>query len=197
MLRGALTYDSYWDGFVLDQNGGYMYASGDNDALARDPLNHALPLLFYAPQATRGGIRMAVSSTHNKMYSGGRLPKASFGFGLGYQTGKDSATALDRGDWCCYPSDLELWILNAAMRYVLVTRDWGFLAELIETAWGEITMADALWRINHHLFEVESADGGVGLGPHGLLRMLTMDYNGTCNYCMLSFRTAKVCCGLS
>lgn len=62
MLRGALTYDSYWDGYTLDQNGGYMYGSGDNDAVARDPLNHALPLLYLAPQATRGGIRM-VSST--------------------------------------------------------------------------------------------------------------------------------------
>ena len=72
MLRGALTYDSYWDGYILDQNGGYMYADGDNDAMARDPLNHALPLLFYAPQATRGGIRMAVSSTHNVVFSGGR-----------------------------------------------------------------------------------------------------------------------------
>lgn len=177
MLRGALTYDSYWDGYALDQNGGYMYASGDNDAMARDPLNHALPLLFYAPQATRGGIRMAVSATHNVVYRGGRIPKATFGYGLGYETGDDHASALDRGGWCCYPSDLELWILNAAMRYVVVTRDFDFLAEPVKSAWGEIVMADALWQITHHLFEVESVDGGVGLGPHGLLKMLTMDYN--------------------
>lgn len=145
--------------------------------LRTDPLNHALPLLFYAPEATRGGIRMAVSSTHNVVFSGGRIPKATFGFGLGYQKGKDSAAALDRGGWCCYPSDLELWILNAAMRYVLVTRDFEFLAEPVQSAWGEIAMADALWKITHHLLEVESVAGGVGLGPHGLLRMLTMDYN--------------------
>eukprot|EP01043_Picozoa_sp_COSAG02_P008023 COSAG02_NODE_249_length_27097_cov_30.179155_12_plen_805_part_00 len=177
MLRAALTYDSYWDGYVLDQNGGYMYASGDNDAMARDPLNHALPLLFYAPHATRGGIRLAVSSTHNVVFTGGRIPKATFGFGLGYEAGSDKATASDRAGWCCYPSDLELWILNAAMRYIVVTRDFNFLIEPVKSAWGEITMADALWKITHHLLEVESVDGGVGLGPHGLLRMLTMDYN--------------------
>lgn len=177
MLRAALTYDSYWQGHVLDQNGGYMYASGDNDAMARDPLNHALPLLFYAPKATRGGIRMAVSSTHNVVFAGGRIPKATFGWGLGYQAGNDKAPALDRAGWCCYPSDLELWILNAAMRYIMVTRDFNFLAEPVKSAWGEIAMADALWKITQHLLEVESVDGGVGLGPHGLLRMLTMDYN--------------------
>ena len=119
----------------------------------------------------------AVSATHNVIFSGGRFPKATFGFGLGYHAGKDSAAALDRGSWCCYPSDLELWILNAAMRYVLVTRDFGFLVEPVKSAWGEIAMADALWKIAHHLMEVEAVDGGVGLGPHGLLRMLTMDYN--------------------
>ena len=176
-LRAALTYDSYWDGHMLSQNGGYLYESGDNDAMARDPLNHALPLLFYAPQATKGGIRAAIASTHNTHWHGGRIPKATFAFGLGYQSGNEHAKALDRGGWCCYPSDLELWILNAAVRYVLVTRDWAFLVEPVKTTWGEIKTGDALWKITQHLFEVPSSAGGVGLGRHGLLKMLTMDYN--------------------
>ena len=91
------------------------------------------------------------------------------------QSGNEHAKALDRGGWCCYPSDLELWILNAAVRYVLVTRDWAFLAEPVKTTWGEIKTGDALWKITHHLFEVPSSAGGVGLGRHGLLKMLTMD----------------------
>jgi hypothetical protein len=174
-LRAALTHDSYWGGSTLDQNGGYMYRAGD--AGVRDALNHVLPLLFYGANATRSGICMAVASTHNKMFSGGRMPKATFGFGLGFGVGKDSAAAKDRDGWCCYPSDLELWILNAAIRYVLITRDFEFLAEPVRSIWGITTMADALWRIVHHLMEVPSADGGVGLGPHGLLKVLTMDYN--------------------
>ena len=53
MLRGALTYDSYWDGYTLDQNGGYMYASGDNDAQARGECNNAITLALLAASLTR------------------------------------------------------------------------------------------------------------------------------------------------
>jgi hypothetical protein len=68
----------------------------------------------------------------------GRIPKATFGVGLGYPASGQGPTG--RGSWCCFPSDLELWVLNAAARYVLVTRDWGFLAEPVATAWGELPM---------------------------------------------------------
>ena len=161
---------------MIVRTGSYMYSDGDGQT-ARDPLNHALPLLFFAPNATKSGIRVAIASTHNTHWRGGRIPKATYGFGLGFAVGNDQASAHDRDAWCCYPSDLELWILQAAVRYVLTHRDWAFLTESVRSTWGEIKVADALWRISHHLLEVPSAQGGVGLGPHGLLKVLTMDYN--------------------
>ena len=161
---------------MIVRTGSYMYSDGDGQT-ARDPLNHALPLLFFAPNATKSGIRVAIASTHNTHWRGGRIPKATYGFGLGFAVGNDRASAHDRDAWCCYPSDLELWILQAAVRYVLTHRDWAFLTESVRSTWGEIKVADALWRISHHLLEVSSSQGGVGLGPHGLLKVLTMDYN--------------------
>ena len=43
--RGAMSYDSFWQGFLINQAGVYQYYNGFQGAI-RDPLGHVAPLVF-------------------------------------------------------------------------------------------------------------------------------------------------------
>jgi len=156
LLRASLTFDSFFGAHVLNQNGNYQYQWGQNIAL-RDPLNHVMPLLYTAPKFVREQIAMAVATSSKD----GQLP---YGVGnFGQLIPNDS-------------SDIGLYALNAAARYVLATGHADFLREVIRTPWGSLEVGDALWKMA--LWYMTDGDaGGCGLGPHGMIRMHGGDYN--------------------
>jgi len=106
-----------------------------------------------------------------------------------------------------HPSDLEIWTLGAAARYVLSTRDASPLfqnATRNQSSHGEAGPAggpqlaapaplhEALWMLFRRLVEV------IGTGPHGLLRMLHMGECSAmqCNamQCKASYRDCTCAC---
>ena len=156
LLRASLTFDSFFGAHVLNQNGNYQYQWGQNIA-TRDPLNHIMPLLYTAPKFVREQIAMAVATSSND----GQLP---YGVGnFGQIIPNDS-------------SDIGLYALNAAARYVLATGHAGFLREVIRTPWGSLEVGDALWKLARW-YMTDGDAGGCGLGPHGMIRMRGGDYN--------------------
>jgi len=158
-LRSALTYDSFFQEHILSQGAPYQYIAGLQGA-ARDPLQHALPLIFTDPSTVREIIRY----TLKEIQPDGSIPYGIVGSGAPMP--------------CRYrPSDLELWLLWLASEYVLATRDKDFLDERVsaypgrETSPNDKTVGELLMRAYVRI----TVD--IGAGKHGLMRSFNGDWN--------------------
>jgi len=159
-LRSSLTYDDYFHEHILNQNGIYQYAWGFQGA-ARDPLQHCLPFLFSDPDIVKTVLRY----TLKEVRPDGSIPYGMVGHGVVAPMVSDNS------------SDMPLWLLWTASEYVLATRDTAFLDLEIPT-WplygptaGKERVGKLLERCYRH--EVD----GVGVGAHGVMRMLADDWN--------------------
>jgi hypothetical protein len=162
-LRSSFTYDDCFREHIVSQGSVYQYCFGFQGA-ARDPLQHALPLVFGESRLAKEVLRYTLKSQGGD----GALPWAITGHG---------STVPTR--WP--PSDLDLWLLWLASEYVLATRDSAFLDERLTTYpshpkdpfGGPLhTVREKLDRAYRHLVET------VGTGKHGLLRGHSGDWNG-------------------
>ncbi len=158
-LRSGLTFDSFFGEHILSQGAGYQYLAGLQGA-ARDPLQHVLPFIFTDPSIVREVLRY----TLKEIQPDGSLPYGIVGSGVPMP--------------CIYrPSDAQLWLLWLASEYVLATRDKAFLEEKIPAAprtqahSDDPTVLDLLSRSYVHLTST------IGVGQHGLLRLLNGDWN--------------------
>jgi cellobiose phosphorylase len=159
-LRSSLTYDDFFQEHILNQNGFYQYVMGFQGA-ARDPLQHSLPFLFSDPDIVKGILRY----TLKEVRSDGSIPYGMVGRGMVAPMVADNA------------SDLPLWLLWTASEYVLATRDKGFLDEQIPS-WplhGATQKTDSVRNLLANCYRHQVAD--VGVGEHGVARMLNDDWN--------------------
>jgi hypothetical protein len=159
-LRSGLTYDDYFHEHILNQSGFYQYSMGFQGA-ARDPLQHCLPFLFSDPEIVKSILRY----TLKEVRPDGSIPYGLVGHGVIAPMVADNA------------SDLPLWLLWTASEYVLATRDRAFLDEQIP-AWPlygaapkSETVLNLLARCYRHQVD------HVGVGEHGVARMLNDDWN--------------------
>lgn len=167
-LRSGFTYDSFFREHILSQGAGYQYLAGLQCA-ARDPLQHVLPLIFTDPHLVRSVLRY----TFKEMQTDGALPYGIVGAGVPAP--------------CVYkPSDLHLWLLWVVSEYVLATRDRDFLQERIppyprqNSQPDDPTVLDLLERSFVHLTST------IGVGKHGLQRLLNGDWNDSIVYTHLT-----------
>jgi hypothetical protein len=160
-LRSGSTFDAFFNEHIISQGQIYQYVWGFQGA-ARDPLQYALPLVFSNPQMVKSIVRY----TLKEVQPDGSIPYGIVGNGLPMPVAHR-------------PSDLELWLLFAASEYVLATRDRAFLDEAIApysrvgAPASKTTVHALLARCYRHLTET------IGTGRHGLLRLLTGDWNDT------------------
>ena len=159
-LRSNLTYDSFFGEHILSQGHVYQYLIGFQ-AAARDPLQHVLPFIFGNPAIVKEILRYTLKEVRDD----GSVPYGIVGYGMLMPGGVDNA------------SDLPLWVLWVASEYVLATRDVDFLHEEIQTypvhapAAKRESVRNLLARCYKHMLE------NVGVGQHGLLRMLEDDWS--------------------
>jgi hypothetical protein len=158
-LRSGISYDSFFGEHIISQGSGVEYIAGIQGA-ARDPLQHALPLIFSDPKMVREVVRY----TLKEIQSDGSLPYGIVGSGVPMP--------------CRYrPSDLELWLLWLASEYVLATRDKAFLNETVpaypsrSSNANDQTISELLAR------SFERITGDIGVGTHGLMRLFNGDWN--------------------
>ena len=160
-LRSNVTYDSFFREHIISQSGIYQYVWGFQGA-ARDPLQHTMPFIFTQPEIAKQVIRY----TLKEMLPDGSMPYAIVGCGVPMPEK-------------FMPSDQEMWLLWTAAEYVLSTRDKSFLDEKIDddkrrySGSAGLTIREMLARSYVHFTKV------IGVGRHGLIRMLTGDYNDT------------------
>jgi len=162
-LRSGLTYDDHFDEHILSQGQVYQYCRGYQGA-ARDPLQHALPLVFGDSDLAKQVLRYTLKS----QVADGSLPYAITDHGVPMPNAPK-------------PSDLNLWLLWLASEYILATRDTAFLEEELPTSpltpnGPTTSVHELLARSCRHLTQT------IGTGKHGLLRGLGADWNAQLYY---------------
>jgi len=156
-LRSGATYDEFFKAHIISQGYVYQYVLGWNGA-ARDPLQHAMPMVYLYPELARE----VLIYTMKEAIPDGEIPYCIYPPGIW---------------WGQYlPSDSDLWLLWLATEYVLATRNFSFLDEVLPyyKANGEVMKATVYQHLKtayNHLINV------VGLGPHGLIKVRGCDWN--------------------
>jgi hypothetical protein len=162
-LRSGFTYDDAFKEHILSQGAVYQYCMGYQGE-ARDPLQHALPLIFGESDLAKQVLRYTLKS----QAADGALPFAMTGHGQPMSSAPQ-------------PSDFDLWLLWLASEYVLGTRDTAFLEEKFAAAPFRANAAphsakELLTHSYRHLVDT------IGTGKHGLLRGLSGDWNAQLYY---------------
>ena len=158
-LRSSQTYDEFFDEHILNQNGFYQYTMGFQGA-ARDPLQHCLPFLFSDPEIVRSVLRYTLKEVRDD----GSLPYAIVGHGVVAPMLSDKA------------SDLPMWLLWTASEYVLATRDVEFLNEQVPSRFSATAgRTESVRMLLERCYRHQISD--VGVGEHGVMRMLVDDWN--------------------
>jgi hypothetical protein len=157
LLTGAACADGVLGGHTLNQGSAYAFRHGFNGA-ARDPLQHALPLVYLEPDLALSVLRNTCSWGSPE----GDLPYALDGH-------KKPWTDIFR------PSDQNLWALWLAAEYAAATGDLDAFA------------APVPYHPSHHAQPVSLAEhlrrqfrflaDTIGVGEHGHVRILNADWN--------------------
>ena len=150
MVRSSTVYEEVCGHHVITQGGYYQYGGGQQIAF-RDPLQHALPMIYAEPELAREVLRY---SFQQQPPDTGALP-----YGMG-----PMCTRLDIGT----SNDLDFWLLLTLSEYVLATRDVGFLDEEIPYRGGlpgDGLASGSLW--DHVKLAVRHQETLPGRGPAG------------------------------
>lgn len=161
-LEAMATYSSFYKETKIPQGTIYDYDWGQH-ASARDNFQHALPLVYYNPELARSVIRYMLKRTTPM----GEIKLIEYGNGH-----------ADNYSYCT--SDQQLFFFLLMSEYLRVTGDYAFLSE-------EVPFSPA-----HNMTKrtvLESAQNcftflrdQVGIGWHGLVRLLNSDWNDAVYY---------------
>src|SRR5262245_60865317 len=157
LLTGGLAVDRVIGGHSLDQGSAYSYSIGFNGA-ARDPLQHALPLVYQAPSLALSVLR----NTCAWATPGGDLPYA-------LDPAKRPTNLVFR------PSDQNLWTLWLAAEYAAATGDLAAFDEPVP--YHPVRAADPVPLREHLRRQFRFFVDGVGRGERGHVRILNADWN--------------------
>lgn len=157
ILTGGLGVDRVIGGHTLNQGSAYAYAIGFNGA-ARDPLQHALPLVYLDPPRALSVLRNTCAWAD----AGGDLPYA-------LDPAKQPASIGFR------PSDQNLWALWLAAEYAAATGDLAaFDADL---AYHPLRAAEPVPLREHLRRQFRFFVDQVGRGEGDHVRILNADWN--------------------
>ncbi len=157
LLTGGLAVDRVIGGHTLDQGSAYSYSIGFNGA-ARDPLQHALPLVYIAPALALSVLRNTCAWATDS----GDLPYA-------LSAAKQPTNLLFR------PSDQNLWALWLAAEYAAATGDLAAFDEPL--AYHPARAAEPAPLREHLRRQFRFFVDQVGRGARGHVRMLNADWN--------------------
>jgi hypothetical protein len=167
ILQATPTVDTYFNESMIDQGTAYRYNAGFQGAI-RDPLQHALPLIHSRPDLVRSILRYSLKEQmqHVTQAPGSRLNPVEFPDSvIGSGVIRPSTPR---------PDDFELYLLHLAVEYVSATKDRHFLSETVNYYDGD----DDGHSVLHGLCVAANFTMDVvGVGPHGLLRLLSSDWD--------------------
>ena len=165
LLTGGACSDGVLGGHTLDQGSTYSFLLGFN-GVARDPLQHALPLVYCEPD-------LALSVLRNTL--GWGAPDGRLAYVLDGAKELRSGPALGFLDVNEHPSDLGIWALWLAAEYAAATGDHASFSEPL--GFHPSHRAEPAPLYEHLRLAFGDLRGRVGLGSHGLLRILNCDWS--------------------
>jgi hypothetical protein len=157
MLSGGLCSDAVIGGHTLNQSSAYLDPLGFNGA-ARDPLQHALPLVYLQPQMALSVLRNTCAWARPD----GELPYAL--------DGAKRPVALS-----FRPSDQSLWALLLAAEYCGATGDEAAFDQPLP--YHPSRKAEPVPLKEHLRRQFRNFVDIVGVGEHGHVRILNADWN--------------------
>jgi hypothetical protein len=157
LLTGAAANDEVVGGHTLDQGSAYSFLVGV-DAATRDPLQHALPLVYSEPDLALSVLRHCVARAN----PAGDLP-------YGLDVAKRPWTQLFQ------PSDQNLFALWLAAEHLAATGD--VAAYGLPVGYHPTYQADPVSLTEHLCRQFRYFVDEIGLGERGHVRMLNADWN--------------------
>jgi hypothetical protein len=142
-LRSGATFEEACGHHIVSQGGYYQYDFGWQAAY-RDPLQHALPLIYSDPGLAREVLRYSAQEQNR---ANGEIP---------YAIGEMCKPLSDQGT----SNDLDLWLLWTSAEYGLASRDLPFFNEKVSWRDGG---SSTLWK---HLVRAFTHQESLR-GPHG------------------------------
>ncbi len=156
-LEALATYNEFYGETKIHQGTSYVFDWGVL-ASARDDFQHALPLCYYNPELAKSTLRYMRKRT------------TPWGEIRLIETGYGQAVA-----WDFNTSDQQLFYFLLLTEYLRITEDFGFLLEKAEcypvTNMPQYNGIDTIEQCFSFLKNT------VGLGAHGLVRLLNSDWN--------------------
>jgi hypothetical protein len=141
-VRSGATYEDCRGRHVISQGGYYQYGLGFQGAF-RDPLQHALPMIYSAPELARDVL---LYSAQEQPRGGGQIPYAMSELCHPFPLGNSD--------------DMDLWLLWTASEYGLATRDLRVFDQSVPFTGGG---SASLWQHLKLAFQHQESL----LGPHG------------------------------
>ena len=159
-LRSMLVKDDYFEGHLLPQGSAYSYLHGVHGA-PRDYALAAVPMIYLAPARAREMILQIM----RLMKPSGEIIYGHIGYGKESSAGGSHAA----------PTDLPIFLLWAIVEYLGATGDSGLLDERVPFYPKERGLASTVReRIELAWYYTRYR---VGIGPHGILRAGSGDWN--------------------
>ncbi len=159
-LQACTLYSEYFDAHFVDQGSAYGYLQGASGA-PRDYALFVLALVYLRPDLAKETLRFLFRTQKHR---DGGFPYATFGYGKASGGGVHSLS-----------SDLDLFVMWALAEYVNVTRDFDFLNE--DNAYYPKADGKRGTVLEHVRASWKHLNEKIGLGPHGLIRAGTGDWN--------------------
>jgi hypothetical protein len=159
-LQACTLYSEYFDAHFVDQGSAYGYLQGASGA-PRDYALFVLALVYLRPDLAKETLRFLFRTQKHK---DGGFPYATFGYGKASGGGVHSLS-----------SDLDLFVMWALAEYLNVTRDFDFLDE--DAVYYPKADGKHGTVLDHVRASWKHLTTKIGLGPHGLIRSGTGDWN--------------------
>jgi len=159
-LQAGTYYQEFFGEHLVDQGSAYSYLHGVSGA-HRDFALFTLPMVYLRPELAKEMLRFSMRSQQART---GALPYLHMGHG------KVSGALVHARS-----TDLDLFLLWALSEYLAATRDLHFLEEVVPFYPPSARQSGAVLEHAHAAFR--HLTESVGVGPHGLLRFGTGDWN--------------------
>lgn len=157
VLEAQAKYTAYFGETYIPQGMNYDYGY-DNSSAIRDHLHYAMPVSFYNQSLSKSILRFVMKS----MLHSGEIKYGVRGYGYCHPSA-----------WI--PSDFQLHVFWSVGEYLKNTGDFSFLLE--ETPFYPKKSGFTASVLEKLQVAFQYLNEEVGVGPHGLVRMLNADWN--------------------
>lgn len=156
MIEASSKYSEYFNETFIPQGSVYSYHEGSNIA-NRDHLQAALGACYYNPSLTKSCLRYVMKQSERN----GEIKRGNYGFGY-------SPASI------YHESDEQLYMFNTVSEYLMITKDYSFLNELVEYYPSESGHKIKVIELLSNYFTYLRDE--IGKGPNGLIKLLNSDW---------------------